>query len=229
MPADGSGAMFDGIARRYDLLNKLMSFGMDRLWRRRLVHALRVQHDNDVLDVATGTADVALSLCRRHPRLRVVGLDPSAAMLAVGQQKAERARLHARLSLLVGDAQHMPFRDDRFAAACISFGIRNVPDRLQALREMRRVVRPGGRIAVLELSEPRRGLMASLARFHVHHVVPRMGAWLSGKSEYAYLQRSIAAFPAPPVFADMMRQAGLTNVGYQPMSLGAVCLFWGEA
>lgn len=220
--------MFDRIARRYDLLNSLMSFGMDRLWRRRLVAALNVSGKAHVLDVATGTADVALSICKRNPGAEVVGLDPSAEMLGVAQNKAQRAGLGLRLTLVVGDAQALPFQTGQFGAACISFGIRNVPNRLQGLREMVRVVKPGGRVAVLELAEPRDGLLAAAARFHVHQVVPRLGAWLSGAPEYAYLQRSIAAFPPAPEFAALMEEAGLRSVRLRAMSFGSVYLYWGE-
>ncbi|MCO4762823.1 MAG: bifunctional demethylmenaquinone methyltransferase/2-methoxy-6-polyprenyl-1,4-benzoquinol methylase UbiE [Myxococcales bacterium] len=206
----GSGQMFDRIAARYDRLNKIMSMGLDRLWRRRLVRAVGPLTDGDrVLDVASGTADVALAIANYWPGTTLTGLDPSAGMLDVGRQKVRDRGLSERIELVVGDAQDMPFADDTFAASCISFGIRNVPDRLQGLREMARVTRPGGVVAVLELSEPREGLLSPLARFHVHHVVPRLGAWLSGEQEYRYLQESIAAFPPPQKFAALMKSAGL--------------------
>lgn len=226
--ADGSGAMFDRIARRYDLLNRLMSFGVDKVWRRRLLRALGPLREGDeVLDVATGTADVALAIARRFAGVRVVGLDPAARMLEVGREKADQHRLDTRVSLLVGDAQAMPFEDGRFAAACISFGIRNVPDRLRGLQEMRRCVRPGGRVVVLELSEPTGGPMAALARLHVHHVVPRLGAWLSGDAEYRYLQASIAAFPPAEAFAGVLRDAGLQDVRYERLTFGTAHLYVG--
>src|SRR5690606_23666848 len=123
-----------------------------------------------------------------------------------------RAGLSERITLVEGDAQQLPFEDASFDAATIAFGIRNVPDRPRALREMARVVRPGGRVAVLELSEPPGGLLGSLARIHVHHIVPFLGALISGSKEYRYLQRSIAAFPPPEQFAATMREAGLDIV-----------------
>ncbi len=223
--ADGSGRMFDRIARRYDLLNRLASLGLDGRWRRRLVGALGVDSGR-VLDVATGTADVAMAIATRFAEIRVTGLDPSPGMLAVGRDKVEVSGLAGRITLTEGDAQAMPFADGAFDATCISFGIRNVPDRMAGLREMARVTRPGGRVAVLELSEPQ-GLMAPLARFHVHRVVPAMGAWLSGSDEYDYLQRSIAAFPPPDEFCAMMTEAGLRDVSAVPMSFAAAHLFVG--
>lgn len=214
----GGGEMFDQIAGRYDLLNRLLSMGLDRSWRRRLLEALGpLTADDEVLDVATGTADVAIALARRVPGGRVVGLDPSAGMLGVGRRKVGAAQLADRVELVEGDAQQMPFADDRFAGATIAFGIRNVPDRRRGLAEMARVVRPGGVVAVLELGEPRRGLLAPLARLHVHHIVPRLGALISGAREYRYLQESIAAFPPPEAFCATMREAGLSEVSFAPM------------
>ena len=225
----GSGAMFDRIATRYDHLNRVMSFGLDRLWRRRLVRGLGPLSAGDsVLDVASGTADVAMAVANHWAGTNVIGLDPSAEMLRVGRAKVAAANLSDRIELVIGDAQRLPFADGQFAASCISFGIRNVPDRALGLREMVRVTRPGGVVAVLELSEPREGLLAPLARFHVHHIVPRLGAWLSGQSEYRYLQQSIAAFPPAPRFAEMMRQAGLEDVQVRAQTLATAHLYIGR-
>ena len=223
----GSGAMFDQIARRYDLMNRLISLGLDQSWRRQLVESLG-PCDGPLLDVATGTADVALAVAKAYPDRRVTGLDPSVNMLEVGRTKVQKRGWDARIELVEGDAQAMDFADDQFAGCCISFGIRNVPDRLQGLKEMARVTRPGGVVSILELGEPRRGLLAPFARFHVHTVVPTLGALLSGSKEYAYLARSIAAFPAPEDFADMMRAAGLVDVSVTPMSWDAAHLYIGR-
>lgn len=226
-PRGGSGEMFDKIAPRYDLLNRLMSFGMDRRWRRKTVAALNLQVGGRALDLATGTADLALLIARKHREVNIVGVDPSPGMLDVGRRKAQRARVSDRLDLLVGDAQDLRFADDSFDGVCIGFGIRNVPDRMKGLREMARVTRDGGRIAILELNEPRRGVMGALARFHVHTLVPRMGALLSGKKEYRYLQESIAAFPPADEFADMMRDAGIAVLDVITFSFGACHLYIG--
>lgn len=226
-PRPGSGAMFDGIARRYDLLNRVMSFGLDRSWRKKLVRALALAPGARVLDLATGTADVAIAIARAHPDCRVVGVDPSTGMLEVGRHKIARSELDARVTLQAGDAQALELADQTFDGVCIAFGIRNVPDRARALAEMARVTRPGGRVAILELSEPRRGLLAPLARFHIRRMVPRLGALLSGSREYTYLQSSIAAFPPPEAFADMMRTAGLDVLAVTPLSLGVCHLYVG--
>jgi len=224
----GSGAMFDAIADRYDLLNRILSLGVDQGWRRLTVEAARIEGEARVLDLATGTGDLALMIARRHPGARVVGVDPSPKMLAVGRGKVEAAGLSGRVSMLPGDAHSLPFPADHFDASTIAFGIRNVPDRGLGLRELARVTRPGGRVVILELSEPRGGVLAALARFHVHHVVPSVGAWLSGQREYRYLQRSIAAFPPPEEFAALMRTSGLVEVEVRPLSFGACALFAGS-
>ena len=224
-PAFGSGAMFDKIAARYDAVNRVLSFGLDRGWRRRTVRALALGVQPRVLDLATGTGDLAVDIARMHPDATVIGLDPSRQMLAIAQHKLARRELAGRVTLVRGDAQHLPYRDGELDAATIAFGIRNVPDRALALREMARVVRPGGRVAVLELGEPRRGVLARAARFHTRHVVPRLGALLSGAREYRYLQRSIAAFPPSAEFAALMSRAGLHVIEVVPLTFGVCTLY----
>lgn len=228
--ADGSGVMFDAIADDYDRLNRILSFGVDRGWRKRTVEALELRPGARVLDLATGTADLAMAIARRHPDARVIGLDPSLGMVARGRSKVNRldrsqADGHTRVELQLGDAQQLPFADRSFDGITIAFGIRNVPDRLRALREMARVTRHGGRIAILELSEPRGGLLAPLARFHIRTVVPRLGALLASSPEYRYLQTSIAAFPAPDDFAALLETAGLDVLRLQPLTFGVCHLY----
>lgn len=228
LPAtNGSGQMFDRIAERYDLLNRLISFGLDISWRKKLLKALNIRGADSLLDVATGTADVAIDAVRSFPGLTATGLDPSVGMLGVGQRKINEAALSDQITLVEGNALDMPFEDDTFSASCVSFGIRNFPDRLQGLREMTRCIKPGGRVVVLELSEPRKGFTAPFARFHIHHVVPFVGSLLAGDKEYAYLAKSIAAFPPAEEFAALMREAGLTDVNFQPMTFGVAHLYVG--
>jgi demethylmenaquinone methyltransferase/2-methoxy-6-polyprenyl-1,4-benzoquinol methylase len=225
----GSGAMFDNIARRYDLLNRVMSFGVDRRWRKKTVRAMALPGDGAcrVLDVATGTGDLAIDVATRHPGAQIIGVDPSRKMIEVGSRKLAARGLDGRVRLEEGDAQALAHDDASFDAVCIAFGIRNVPDRARGLREMARVCRPGGRVAILELGEPKRGLIAPLARFHIRHVVPRVGAWLSGAKEYRYLQTSIAAFPPPDEFAALMEASGLDIVEVVPLTFGVCNLYVG--
>jgi demethylmenaquinone methyltransferase/2-methoxy-6-polyprenyl-1,4-benzoquinol methylase len=180
-----------------------------------------------VLDVATGTADLAIQAARKDRSIRVEGVDPSEGMLGIGREKVSRAGLGKQIVLRLGDARDLPYADATFDGVCAAFGIRNVPDRERALHEMARVARPGGRIAVLELVEPGSGLLGRLARFHVRVIVPRIGALLSGSREYRYLQESIAAFPTPQKFTAMMEEAGIRDTGCRSLSFGACCLFVG--
>jgi demethylmenaquinone methyltransferase/2-methoxy-6-polyprenyl-1,4-benzoquinol methylase len=225
LPALGSGAMFDHIARRYDFMNRVLSLGLDKGWRRRAVKSLQLGDRPRVLDLATGTGDLAIDIVRARPGATVIGLDPSQRMLAIAAAKLARRGLADRVSLVLGDAQLLPYASCEMDAITIAFGIRNVPDRLAALREMARVLRPGGRVAVLELGEPRGGVLGRCARFHKRHVVPRLGAWLSGAREYAYLEQSIAAFPPPDEFAALMERAGLHVVEITPLTFGACTLY----
>lgn len=222
---EGSGAMFDRIADRYDLLNRIISLGIDQRWRRQTTAALEAKPGERILDLATGTADLAIMVSRTHPDAHVIGLDPSRNMLAVGKQKVAEAGLTERIELVEGDAQKLPFADSHFDRVCMAFGIRNVPDRGAALREMARVTRPGGRIAILELAEPRGGVMGGLARFHIHSVVPWVGSVLSGSREYRYLQRSIAAFPPAEEFAKLMGESGLDVLTALPLTFGVATLY----
>jgi demethylmenaquinone methyltransferase/2-methoxy-6-polyprenyl-1,4-benzoquinol methylase len=220
--------MFDQIAGRYDLLNRLMSMGIDQSWRRKTVAALKLPAGARVLDLATGTGDLALMIARLHTDARVVGSDPSSRMLEVGVQKVMRTGLADRVQLEIGDAQALPYENDSFDGCCIAFGIRNVPDRSAALAEMARVTKPGGRVAVLELGEPSVGWLSPFARFHVRKVIPRIGGMLSGSREYKYLQESIAAFPPADQFAEQMQASGLKVLDVQPLTFGACNLFVAE-
>lgn len=224
---DGSGAMFDAIAARYDWMNRLLSFGIDQRWRKRTALALSLRDGARVLDLATGTADLALQVARERSSCHVVGLDPSVKMLEIGRRKVEASGLSRRIELLQGDAQALPFPDQSFDGVCIAFGIRNVPDRAKALREMARVTRLGGRIAILELSEPNGGILAPFARFHVHTLVPTLGALLSGAREYRYLQRSIAAFPKASAFSELMASSGIEPLQLMPLTFGVCHLYVG--
>jgi demethylmenaquinone methyltransferase/2-methoxy-6-polyprenyl-1,4-benzoquinol methylase len=217
----GSGEMFDRIAGRYDLLNRILSLGIDRRWRRRAAAALALSPGQRILDLATGTGDLAIEVARTSSTL-VVGLDPSPRMLDLAKEKVAAAGLADRVTLMLGDAQALPYGPAELDGVCMAFGIRNVPDRAMALREIARVVKPGGRVAILELTEP-----SGLGRFYLHTLVPRVGALLSGAREYRYLQESIARFPSPTDFARLMLQNGIQAEPPQPLTFGACCLFTG--
>jgi demethylmenaquinone methyltransferase / 2-methoxy-6-polyprenyl-1,4-benzoquinol methylase len=225
----GSGGMFDKIAHRYDLLNRVISLGIDQRWRRMAVAALDdLPGHIRVLDLASGTGDLAFAVqSHRGDSCDIIATDPSANMLAIADTKLAKRSKAQRDSLRfeVGDAQHLQFADASFDAVTMSFGIRNVPDRQRALAEMRRVTRPGGKVVILELSEPPPGIMGTAARIHVHHIVPRVGALLSGSKEYRYLQQSIAAFPSPEEFCRQISAAGMIIERSTALTFGACHLF----
>jgi demethylmenaquinone methyltransferase/2-methoxy-6-polyprenyl-1,4-benzoquinol methylase len=229
VPESGSGPMFDRIASRYDLLNRIISLGLDRGWRRRTAKALELEPDGRVLDLATGTADLALELAATYPTARVVGLDPAPRMLAIGASKIVRRGLSSRVELVRGDASELPFAAESFDACSMAFGIRNMANRVRVLAEMRRVLRPGGRVAILELTDPGRGWLGLMARHHVHGLVPLLGALLSGGEAYRYLSRSIAAFPPPDQFLGLLSAVGFERPRVEAMTWGVAHLYLGYA
>lgn len=219
--------MFGAIAGRYDLLNRLLSFGIDRRWRAQAVRAALGPRPRRILDVATGTADLALSLKRAAPQAEVIGLDFSEEMLALGRKKVARQGLE--LPLLQGDAQQLPFADASFDAVTVAYGLRNFSDRARGLREMQRVLRPGGRLVVLEFPPPPGGLFGRAFRYYFLRLTPVIAGALSGhRSAYEYLGQSVLEFPAPPELADMMRAAGFCQVRYTLQTFGVSALHLGD-
>ena len=229
----GVDRMFDRIAHRYDALNRVLSFGLDTGWRKRaLAHlptASTASNGLRVLDVATGTADVALLLLRRDDVAHVTGVDVSTEMLARGREKAA---LHARgdaLTLRAGDATALPFGDGSFDAVTMAFGLRNVVDVDAALRELCRVLVPGGRAIVLEFGAPRPGPFASLYAAYRKHVLPQIGGALSGDAHaYRYLDRTIATFPSGEALRSRFVGAGFARAWQEPLVGGAVGITVGE-
>lgn len=217
--------MFDKIAGRYDLLNRVMSLGMDVSWRKKAVAALALREGDHVLDLATGTADLAIAITHANASLSVTGLDPSVNMLEIGREKAARLGLQDRITFIEGDAQALPFESHTFDGVSMAFGIRNVPNRLAALKEIARVLRPSRHVCILELAEPGSGWLGSVAKWYVHSIIPALGAMLSGADEYRYLQRSIEAFPSAMDFGKLIEQAGLELMKVQTLGFGACNLY----
>ncbi len=221
-------SMFDRIAPRYDLLNRLLSAGIDVRWRRRAVDALARGPGSRVLDLCTGTGDLLLEFLRRHGRNRGLGLDLSREMLVRAAAKLGRAGADGRAGLCAGDALGLPFQDASFDGALVAFGIRNLGDAPAGLREMRRVLRPGGRAVVLEFSMPP-GLLGRAYRVYFTRVLPRLGGWISGDpSAYAYLPASVERFAAPGEFGALMERAGFADVRWQALTGGIAHLYVGE-
>ncbi|MBE0477344.1 MAG: bifunctional demethylmenaquinone methyltransferase/2-methoxy-6-polyprenyl-1,4-benzoquinol methylase UbiE [Coriobacteriia bacterium] len=217
--------IFSGLARRYDLFNIVSSFGLDRRWRRKLVRVARISPGDRVLDLCAGTGDVALAVARRSRAAEVVATDFVEEMLAVARRKAEAYRGSAKLGFSLADAQNLPFEDDSFDVATVAFGIRNLPDRAANFREVRRVLRPGGRYVVLEFSRPPRRPFRALYHFYLGRVVPLVGAVLAGdRGSFVYLNESIRAFPYQEALAAELRSAGFRDVEWANLTGGIVAL-----
>lgn len=221
-------SMFDRIAPRYDLLNRVLSAGTDARWRRRAVDYVELEPAARILDLCTGTADLLVEALGRDPLSSGLGVDLSHAMLTRGAAKLGRRGLGGRARLVGGDVEQLPVKEATFDGALVAFGIRNVGDPLAALREVHRVLRPGGRFVVLEFSLPA-GALGSVYRFYFTQILPRIGGLISGdRSAYSYLPASVAGFPAPEQFGALMTQAGFEAVRWQLLSGGIACLHRGE-
>jgi demethylmenaquinone methyltransferase/2-methoxy-6-polyprenyl-1,4-benzoquinol methylase len=223
-PAKIAG-MFDAIAPRYDFLNHFLSGGIDRRWRTRAINALDLKRGEVVLDLCTGTCDLAIAGATRAA-VRVVGVDFSQAMLGIGLEKVRRLGFSRRIALARGDAMRLPLPDASVDAVTVAFGIRNVLDPAIACREMRRVLRSGGRLAILEFSVPTMPGVRQAYLWYFTHVLPRLGRLVSGHdAAYEYLPASVGAFASPQEFARLLRSAGFAEVTTTPLTLGVTILY----
>jgi demethylmenaquinone methyltransferase/2-methoxy-6-polyprenyl-1,4-benzoquinol methylase len=227
---DRIAGMFDAIAPRYDLLNHLLSAGIDRRWRAAAIASLKLTGRETVLDVCCGTADVALEGRRGGPSgppaARAVGVDFSGAMLALGLKKVKAAGESARIALIRGDAMRLPAAGRSVDAVTIAFGIRNVQRPEVACAEMARVLRPGGRLAILEFGMPRIPGIKPLYLWYFTHVLPRIGRAISGHgAAYSYLPASVGTFAPPSEFMETLRRAGFSDVRADPLTFGIVYLY----
>ena len=222
--------MFDAIAGRYDLLNHLLSAGIDRRWRKRAIQALSLTGRERVLDLCTGTADLAIAAIQAQPpAARVVGVDFAQAMLRVGQAKIRQRRLVSGIALVRGDATRIPLADGAVDAITIGFGIRNVEDIASACDEMRRVLAPGGRLAILEFAIPKTPGVRTLYLWYFNHVLPLIGRLISrDTAAYGYLPASVGAFASPDEFVTILRQHGFVDVSAARLTFGIVFLYTGR-
>jgi len=222
--------MFDGIAPRYDLLNHLLSAGIDRRWRRRAIRSLALSGRERVLDVCTGTGDLAIAArTSEPPAARVVGVDFARAMLGVGLAKLSKRGLAGSVSLVCGDATAIPVASASVDRVTMAFGIRNVENTAAACAEVRRVLTPGGRVAILEFGVPTLPLVRGAYLWYFNHILPRIGRLISGDDgAYQYLPASVGAFSSPEELVKLLRQAGLQDVTASPLSFGIVYLYTGR-
>lgn len=217
----GVRQMFDSIAPRYDLLNRLLSLGIDRRWRQFAVAQLQVPEGGRVLDIATGTCDVALEIARTTPdSVNIVGEDFTQGMLIHGQEKLNVSPLGKRIFLVNAPCESIPHPDATFDAITIAFGIRNVVDRQTGLNEMFRVLKPGGRVVILEFSNPRSRLFRSLYYFYFRQLLPTIGGLFSQRSAYQYLPDSVLEFPSQEQFLKMLGEAGFSALRYHDLTFG---------
>lgn len=222
--------MFDGIAPSYDRLNHLMSLGVDRLWRRKAVKELVDGTVQKILDVACGTGDSTIELAKRAGLgSTVIGVDISAGMMEPLMRKAAKAGVHDRIHLKVADGCDLPYADGTFHAVTCSFGIRNFEDKAKGLREFLRVLKPGGKMVILELSVPDGRRLRKLYNVYFMHIMPWIGGLVSGNKEaYRYLPASVQAFPAPEKFCTMIKDSGFRSVRFRTLTLGLCRMYIAE-
>ena len=218
--------MFSAIAPRYDFLNRLLSLGIDQGWRRTLARMALLKDTNAILDVACGTGDVSLELRQKAPRARIVGLDFSQAMLDLAQVKIEQAQVG--IELVAASAEELPFPPADFDLLTIAFGIRNVVDKKKALAEFFRVLKPHGRLAILEFSQPQATWLRALYNFYFFKVLPLVGGLFARRSAYRYLPDSVAKFPCRDEFSGWLKEAGFRQCRYHSLTFGIATLYLAE-
>ena len=227
LPKADSWKMFNAIAGRYDFLNRLLSLGQDVRWRRALKQFLSDADNQSILDLATGTADVLITLTKDNLKVHQgIGVDPAVKMLEIGREKIKAQHLDDRLTLQQGDAQALPFLDESFDCVTISFGIRNIPDLRLALLEMYRVTKKGGRVLILEFSKPENPLLKVGHWLYLQTLVPLVGFIFSGNFKaYTYLNQTIQTFPYGDRFCKILKQMGFCDIKPHPLMGGAATIY----
>lgn len=222
-------AMFDQIAFRYDFLNRFLSGGIDVSWRKRAIRELKEINPRRVLDVATGTADVAIMTSKYLNPEKIVGIDISEGMLNLGRQKVDKLLLSKRIELLKGDSEAINFPNESFDAITVAFGVRNFENLEKGLAEMYRVLKPGGKAVILEFSKPRKKGFKGLYNLYMNIIAPRAGQWVSkNKDAYQYLNQSVKAFPEGETFLHILQQVGFKNTTLKRLSLGICTIYCGS-
>ena len=219
-------AMFDRISPKYDALNHLLSLNIDKVWRRKTAREVDKNQPKTILDLATGTADLAIALAKRNPQAQIIGMDISEKMLEIGKEKAKRQSLENQIELRFGDAVALPFEDDSFDAVTVAFGVRNFENLEKGLAEISRVLKPHGQAVILEFSMPERFPVKQLYHLYFKHILPKIGGIVSkDENAYAYLPVSVEKFPKPKAFCNLLASNGLKNSQTKRLSLGVVTLY----
>jgi demethylmenaquinone methyltransferase/2-methoxy-6-polyprenyl-1,4-benzoquinol methylase len=221
--------LFGRVHKKYDLLNHVLSLYLDKGWRRSLVDQLKGIHVTRILDVCTGTCDLAMEFATRYPEAKVMGIDISDQMLKIGQEKIKSLGLNGRIVLQQSDLFHLPFKDQVFEAVSIGFGFRNLHDFRSGIKEMVRVLKKDGLLLILELAFPQVPLFKNIYLFYLKNIVPKIGGLVSGsKSSYDYLSSSIIAFPKKDEVIELLKAEGLSNINYQSLSGGIAAIYTGK-
>lgn len=219
-------AMFDNIAPAYDFMNRAMTFGIDKLWRAKAVRIVRRNHPELILDVASGTGDLAILLARRIPEASILGVDLSKGMLQLGERKVAEAGLADRVSFAVADCMALPMPDDSFDCVTVAYGVRNFQNLLAGYREMYRVLRPGGMLCVIELSTPDSKFVLPFYRFYTRHVIPAVGRLISKDVRaYSYLPESISAVPKGHEMLSLISEAGFQESRFRRLTFGVCTIY----
>ncbi|MEA3287780.1 MAG: bifunctional demethylmenaquinone methyltransferase/2-methoxy-6-polyprenyl-1,4-benzoquinol methylase UbiE [Candidatus Marinimicrobia bacterium] len=219
--------MFDGIAKRYDFLNHFLSLGLDLYWRKQSVKALDLQDGHFLLDVACGTGDQGFSALKAAD-IHVIGLDFSFNMLELANKKIRDRGLNDKFEVVQGDAEKLPFQDNTFDALSISYGIRNVGTISSALSEFYRVLKPGGRVSILEFAEPEGWFFGRLYRFYFDHILPKLAGMMSSRSAYTYLPESVRHFPDRADFKTLLTSEGFERVKHRDLTFGVTTIYSGH-
>jgi demethylmenaquinone methyltransferase / 2-methoxy-6-polyprenyl-1,4-benzoquinol methylase len=221
--------MFDRIAGRYDVMNRFLSARTDLSWRRKAIKLLKKDNPRHILDVATGTADMAILACKMLKTGKITGIDISERMLEIGRKKVEKEGLVDKISLETGDSETIKFAENTFDAVMVAFGVRNFENLENGLAEMLRVLQPGGRLVVLEFSKPRGKAVKGLYNLYMGIVAPQVARWFrQNKEAYQYLNESANAFPDRHLFTDILIKVGFIETGFKPLSLGICCIYSGR-
>ena len=221
--------MFDRVANRYDVMNRLLSAGIDIKWRKKAILQLKNDKPKQILDVATGTCDMAIISYKLLRPEKITGIDISGEMLKVGRKKIEKEGLTSVIELQTGDSETINFADNSFDAVTVAFGVRNFENLESGLKEMLRVLKPGGKLIVLEFSRPRTRIFRSLYNLYMSIVAPEVARWVSrNKKAYQYLNQSANLFPERQNFVDILNRTGYSNTSFKPLSAGICCIYIGE-
>ena len=220
-------AMFDRISSKYDALNHLLSFNIDKVWRRKTAKTVSKSHPKTILDLATGTADLAIAMAKHNPQAHIIGMDISEKMLEIGKEKVLKQGLANQIELQLGDAAALPFEDDTFDAVTVAFGVRNFEDMQKGLSEIHRVLKPCGQAVILEFSMPEKFPVKQIYRLYFKHILPKIGKWISKDAHaYSYLPESVERFPKPSVFLRTLSSNGLAEGAARCLGWGIATLYW---